>query len=74
MDAEAKNFEGLKGQKQIIRKVKAGSSNRKRNKRAWQWLMLFEQCCIKRHCTRALARTVFTEILWMMLLAIDFQL
>jgi hypothetical protein len=25
MDAEAKNFEGLKEQKQIIRKVKAGS-------------------------------------------------
>jgi hypothetical protein len=33
MDAEAKNFEGLKEQKQIIRKVKAGSGL-ERNKRS----------------------------------------
>jgi hypothetical protein len=32
---------------------------------------MFRQCCIK-SSTRALARLLFTEILWMMLLAIDF--
>jgi hypothetical protein len=40
MDAEAKNFEGLKSKKKIIRKVKAGSGLAGKDRRL-AWLMLF---------------------------------
>jgi hypothetical protein len=50
MDAEAKNFEGLKDKNKLFAKVKAGSGLAGKGiNGALAWLMLFEQCCIKRH-------------------------
>jgi hypothetical protein len=75
MDAEAKNFEGLKGAKnKLFAKVKAGSglAGKGINGALSVANVVPSSVASRGTSARAWLGLLFTEILWMMLLAIDF--
>jgi hypothetical protein len=63
MDAEAKNFEGLKGAKKLFAKVKAGSGIREKDKlQRLAWLMLFRAVLHQEALAQELIEPLLTEI------------
>jgi hypothetical protein len=61
MDAEAKNFEGLKGAKNIYSKGKGWIWLSRRNKRALAWLMLFSSVASRGTAQSFVGATIYGD-------------